>query len=75
MDRWLKKTGIRKETGNTRNEERKATSSIEDTEVSEPAAQPSATTKPSLIHVQNKKSSSCSGQQPAKKKRKYVPCY
>ena len=76
MDRWLKKTGIRKETGNTRNEERKATSSIEDTEVSEPAAQPSATTRPSLIHVQNKRSAfSSSGQQPAKKKRKYDPRY
>ena len=75
MDRWLKKTGIRKESGITRSDESK-TSSVEETEASESAAQPSATTRPSLIHVQNKKSSSsCSGQQPAKKKRKYDPCY
>ena len=74
MDRWLKKTGTSKEAGITRSNESKK-SSVEESEASESAAQPSATTRPSLIHVQNKKSSSCSGQQPAKKKRKYVPCY
>ena len=71
----VKKTGIRKEAGITRSDESKA-SSVKETEASESAAQPSATTRTSLIHVQNKKfSSSCSGQQPAKKRRKYDPCY